>query len=53
MVAPPFYKAYYGINTNCYDLCSVRQSVFYSIDGVVKLGAMILMLNDRMSFMYM
>ena len=23
MVAPLFYNTYYGINTNCYDLCNV------------------------------
>ena len=27
MVAPPFNNAYYGINTDCYDLCNVRNGV--------------------------
>ena len=32
----PFYNALYGVNTNCYDLCKVRQHVVYSVECVVK-----------------
>ena len=39
MVAPPFYNTYYGINTNCYDLCNIRQTVVNSVEGVVKRGS--------------
>ena len=39
MVAPPFYNACYGINTNCYDLYNVRHHVVYSDEGVEKRGS--------------
>ena len=39
MSGPVFYNALLGINTNCYDLCNVRQPVVYSIEGVAKWGA--------------
>ena len=35
MVASPFYNTYYGINTNCYNLCNVQLPVvYYFIEGV-------------------
>ena len=34
----PVLNAYYGINTDSYDLCDVRDSVVYSGEGVVKRG---------------
>ena len=35
----PVLNAYYGINTDSYDLCDVRDSVVYSGEGVVKRGS--------------
>ena len=34
MVVSSFYNAYFGINTNCYELCNA-----YSIEGIVKQGS--------------
>ena len=37
--SPVLFNPYYGINTNCYDLCNIRQPVVYSVEGVIKRGS--------------